>query len=74
MEIMDQAFQTMSVTVPDQNRLDLLSRGLSGEFPLHSMSELRRIILEAEEDLWPRKDATEVLDRARHRLHEGLVG
>ena len=54
--------------------LDALARGLASEFPLHSMSELRRTIADAEHDLWPHKDPIDLLDRARERLHEGLIG
>lgn len=52
---------------------DLLTRGLAQDFPLHSMSELRRTIAEAQQDLWPHCDPIDILDRARERLHEGLI-
>ena len=53
---------------------DALARGLASDFPLHSMSELRRTIADAEQDLWPHKDPIDLLDRARERLREGLIG
>ncbi len=53
--------------------LDAMTRGLASEFPLHSMSELRRTISAAEGDLWPRKDRIDILDRARERLREGVI-
>ncbi|MGB8168827.1 MAG: hypothetical protein WCF18_15120 [Chthoniobacteraceae bacterium] len=54
--------------------VEALTSGLLGEFPLHSVSELRRTISDAENDLWPRRDPIDILDRARERLREGLVG
>jgi hypothetical protein len=48
--------------------LEALIRGLSIDFPLHSATELRRTLMDALEDLWPRKDPIDVLDRARVRL------
>lgn len=53
--------------------LDAMTRGLASEFPLHSMSELRRTISAAEGDLWPHKDRINILDRARERLREGVI-
>jgi hypothetical protein len=54
--------------------LDGVARGLASEFPLHSTSELRRTIFDAENDLWPHRDPIDILDRARERLREGLIG
>lgn len=48
--------------------VDAMIRGLSMDFPLHSASELRRTIMDAFDDIWPRKDPIDVLDRARVRL------
>jgi hypothetical protein len=53
--------------------LDTLARHLAGDFPLHSPSELRRAILVAGDDLWPRRDSTEILDQARLRLQQGTI-
>ena len=55
------------------NGLDALVRGLAADFPLHSHAELQRTILQAEDDLWPHRDPTDVLDRARQRLQSGLA-
>lgn len=62
-----------STIVNDDRDLDALTRGLASDFPLHSMSELRRTITDAEDDLWPHKDPVNILDRARERLRDGLL-
>jgi hypothetical protein len=54
--------------------LDALARRLASDFPLHSMSELRRTLMAAEDDLWPHKDPIDVVDRARDRLRDGIAG
>jgi hypothetical protein len=63
-----------STPVRDHHRdLDGLTRSLASEFPLHSASELRRTIVDAEDDLWPHLDPIDVLDRARERLYQGVI-
>lgn len=54
--------------------LDALTRSLASDFPLHSMTELRRTIADAEDDLWPHQDSGCILARARERLREGVIG
>ena len=66
--------QTNPGILPNDRDPDLLTRALALDFPLHSMSEVRRTIAEAQRDLWPHCDPVDVLDRARERLHEGLIG
>ncbi len=61
-------------TAKGDRDLDALARGLATEFPLHSMSELRLMVTKAEQDLWPRKDPIDLLDRARQRLLDGFLG
>ena len=68
------ALETKPVISPNDRDPDLLTRGLAMDFPLHSISELRRTIAEAQQDLWPHRDPIDILDRARERLHEGLIG
>lgn len=65
--------ETAIITI-DARDLEALVRGLAGDFPLHSASELRRTIIDAEDDLWPHKDPVDILDRARERLREGVLG
>jgi hypothetical protein len=52
---------------------DLLARELAADFPLHSFNELRRAIHAAAAES-PYQDPTHIVDRARDRLHAGLVG
>ncbi len=68
------ALKTKPGILPNDRDPDLLTRGLALDFPLHSMSELRRTIAGAQQDLWPHRDPIDILDRARERLHEGLIG
>lgn len=50
----------------------LISR-LSGDFPLHSVSEIRRAALQAMDNLGSQSEASEILECAKYRLREGLV-
>jgi len=53
--------------------LDVLARELSCDFPLHSPTELRRVLLAASDDLWPDEEPTTLLHQARQRLLDRLI-
>ncbi len=52
---------------------DLLVAELADDFPGSSPCEIRVAVLQAEENLWPKKDAYILLDRARELLRRGSV-
>ncbi len=64
------AFRQSSVA-SDHRDLDVMARALAIDFPLHSPTELRRALLQAFGDLWPREDSIALLDHARDRLQVG---
>ena len=52
---------------------DLLVAELIGDFPGFSSCEIRVAVLQAEDNLWPKKDAYVLLDKARELLRRGAV-
>jgi hypothetical protein len=56
-----------------KSQTDSLVAELSKEFASASPCEIRVAVLQAEENLWPKKDAYLVLDRARELLRSGAV-
>ena len=53
--------------------IDSLVVELTEEFPSASPCEIRVAVLQAEENLWPKRDAYLLLDRARELLRRGAV-
>jgi hypothetical protein len=56
-----------------KSQTDSLVAELLNEFASASPCEIRVAVLQAEENLWPKKDAYLVLDRARELLRRGAV-
>ena len=56
-----------------KSQTDVLVAELAGDFPGASPCEIRVAVLQAEENLWPKKDACILLDRARELLRRGPV-
>ena len=56
-----------------KSQTDSLVAELGGEFASASPCEIRVAVLQAEENLWPKKDAYLVLDRARELLRRGAA-
>ena len=56
-----------------KSQTDSLVAELANEFAGASPCEIRVAVLQAEEHLWPKKDAYLVLDRARELLRRGAV-
>lgn len=54
-----------------RSQTDLLVESLTTEFPTTTSCEIRVAVLQAEEDLWPKKDEYIVLDHARDLLRRG---
>ena len=54
-----------------KSQTDLLVAELVGDFPGASPCEIRVAVLQAEENLWPKKDGYLLLDRARELLRRG---
>ena len=52
---------------------DLLVAELEGDFPGSSPCEIRVAVLQAEENLWPKKDTYVLLDKARELLRRGSL-
>jgi len=59
-------------TAQEEREADQLARELAADFPLHSMSELRRAIFAAEDEV-SHKDPTHILERARDRVNQGIL-
>ena len=53
------------------SQTDLLVAELAGDFPGFSSCEIRVAVLQAEENLWPKKDTYVLLDKARELLRQG---
>lgn len=56
-----------------KSQTDVLVTELTTEFASAGPCEIRVAVLQAEENLWPKKDAYLVLDRARELLRRGPV-
>ena len=52
---------------------DSLVADLANEFPGTGSCEIRVAVLEAEEKIWPKRDAYILLDRARELLRRGAA-
>ena len=51
-----------------KSQTDLLVAELAGDFPGASPCEIRVAVLQAEENMWPKKDTYLLLDQARELL------
>ena len=56
-----------------KSQTDLLVAELVGDCPGSSACEIRVAVLQAEENLWPKKDGYLLLDQARELLRRGSV-
>ena len=56
-----------------KSQTDLLVADLVNEFPGTGSCEIRVAVLQAEEIIWPKKDAYVLLDRARELLRRGTA-
>ena len=54
-----------------KSQTDSLVASLSSESPGATPCEIRVAVLQAEADLWPKKDAYDLLDHARELLRQG---
>lgn len=59
--------------VAKKSQIDSLVATLVTEFPGTTSCEIRVAVFQAEENLWPKKDAYILLDRARDLLRRGPV-
>ena len=59
--------------VARKSQTDSLVATLVTEFPGTTSCEIRVAVLQAEENLWPKKDAYFLLDHARELLRRGPV-
>lgn len=62
---------TLASATPRKSLTDSLVAGLATEFPGSSPCEIRIAVLQAESDLWPKKDTYIVMDHARDLLRRG---
>ena len=56
-----------------RSQTDSLVASLASEFPSTTACAIRVAVLQAEHDLWPKKDAYVLLDHARDLLRQGTV-
>lgn len=56
-----------------RSQTDSLVASLASEFPGTTSCAIRVAVLQAEHDLWPKKDAYILIDRARDLLRNGTV-
>ena len=56
-----------------KTQTDSLVANLVTEFPATTACEIRVAVLQAEENLWPKKDAYLLMDHARDLLRRGPV-
>jgi hypothetical protein len=56
-----------------KSQTDSLVANLCSEFPNTTPCEIRVAVLQAEENLWPKKDTFLLLDHARDLLRRGIV-
>ena len=62
---------TPAARVSKKSQTDSLVASLAAEFPGATPCEIRVAVLQAEENLWPKKDEYIVLDHARDLLRRG---
>ena len=72
------SFATTESGVPGErvsrkSQTDSLVASLLTEFPATTPCEIRVAVLQAEENLWPKKDEYILLDHARDLLRSGAV-
>ncbi len=56
-----------------RSQTDSLVASLATEFTSRTPCEIRVAVLQAEENLWPKKDAYLLLDHARELLRNGAI-